>query len=424
MTAARCLRDVDVILIDRTNHHVFQPLLYQVATAALSPSDIAWPLRTLFRSQPDVRVVMDDVLSIDRGARKVHLRHSAPIGFDALIVAPGSRHAYFGHDEWESFAPGLKTMADAVHLRERILRSFEEAERQRADTGSQNRLNFVIVGGGPTGVELAGSLLEIGRKAMGPDYPHLRLDDLSIILVEAGPRILPGFNPTLSANSLSALEGMGVTVKLNKPVTAVRADGVMLGNEWVASTNVIWAAGNKASPLLNTLGVDQDPCGRVNVQPDLTIPGDAWIFVIGDAARCLDRDGIPLPGIAPVAMNEGRYVAALINEELSPAHRSPFTYRDRGMLATIGRAQAVAQFGPIHASGFLAWALWCVVHIFFLIGLRNRVRVMTEWAWYYLTFKPGARLLCEQPAVRHNRSSKDQPGEITDEDHKPLPRAA
>lgn len=248
MTAARFLHDVDVVLIDRTNHHVFQPLLYQVATAALSPSDIAWPLRTLFRSQPNVRVVMDDVLSIDRTARIVRLRDSAPIAFDALIVAPGSRHAYFGHDEWESLAPGLKTMADAVHLRERMLLAFEVAERQRAETGTQNRLTFVIVGGGPTGVELAGSLIEIGRRAMGPDYPHLRMEDLSIVLVEAGSRVLPGFDPKLSAKARTVLERMGVTVKLNNPVSAVRSDGVVVGNEWVPSANVIWAAGNKASP--------------------------------------------------------------------------------------------------------------------------------------------------------------------------------
>ncbi|HRI39956.1 MAG TPA: FAD-dependent oxidoreductase, partial [Nitrospira sp.] len=224
--------------------------------------------------------------------------------------------------------------------------------------------------------------------------------------VEAGSRILPGFTPILSAKALTVLEQMGVTIKLNKSVTEVRADGVMLGDEWIASSNVIWAAGNKASPLLKTLGVDLDLYGRVNVQPDLTIPGDPWLFVIGDAAHCLDRDGIPLPGIAPVAMNEGRYVAELINLEISPVQRTPFLYRDRGMLATIGRGQAVAQFGPIRASGFLAWALWCIVHVFFLIGLRNRVRVMTEWAWYYLTFQPGARLLCEQPAHRRPPSMK------------------
>ncbi|HWV47151.1 MAG TPA: NAD(P)/FAD-dependent oxidoreductase [Nitrospira sp.] len=411
MTAARFLRDAEVILIDRTNHHVFQPLLYQVATAALSPSDIAWPLRTLFRSQSNVRVVMDDVMAINRTARVVQLRDSAPISFDALIVAPGSRHAYFGHDEWEALAPGLKTMADAVHLRERMLLAFEVAERQRAETGAQNRLTFVIVGGGPTGVELAGSLLEIGRKAMGPDYPHLRLEDLSIILVEAGPRILSGFDAKLSAKALTVLERMGVTIKLNHPVTAVRPDGVMVGNEWVPSTNVIWAAGNKASPLLNTLAVPQDSCGRVKVQLDLTIPNEPWIFVIGDAAHCLGRDGKPLPGIAPVAMREGRYVADLINQDRGPDQRPLFTYTDRGMLATIGRAQAVAQIGPVHTSGFLAWALWCIVHIFFLIGLRNRVRVMSEWTWYYLTFKPGARLLCEQPSVQHHMPTKGYVGD-------------
>lgn len=397
MTAARCLRDAEVVLIDRTNHHVFQPLLYQVATAALSPGDIAWPLRTLFRSQPNVRVVMDDVLSIDLAARMVRMRESAPITFDALVVAPGSRHAYFGHDEWEALAPGLKTMADAVHLRERMLLAFEEAERQRAETGAQDRLTFVIVGGGPTGVELAGSLLEIGRRAMGPDYPHLRLEDLSIILVEAGPRILPGFDTTLSAKAATALSRMGVTIKLNSPVSVVQADGAMVGQEWIPSTNIIWAAGNRASPLLNTLSTPQDTNGRVKVRADLTIPDDPWIFVIGDAAHYPGSDGKPLPGVAPVAMQQGRYVADLIHRNLVPEQRPAFVYADRGMLATIGRAQAVAQFGSIRASGLAAWLMWCILHIFFLIGFRNRIRVMLEWIWYYLTFKPGAGLLIEQP---------------------------
>jgi NADH dehydrogenase len=416
LTVARSLRHADVVLIDRANHHLFQPLLYQVATAALSPSDIAWPLRTLFRSQSNVRVVMDDVVSIDRTARMVRLQDSAPIAFDTLIAAPGSRHAYFGHDEWEAMAPGLKTIADAIQLRERMLLAFEHAERQRAETGVQNRLTFVIVGGGPTGVELAGSLVEIGKKAMGPDYPHLRLEDLSILLVEAGPRILPGFDPKLSAKAAGTLAHMGVTVKLNNPVSVVRADGVIVGNEWVPSSNVIWAAGNKASPLLNTLGAPQDSYGRVKVRADLTIPDEPWIFVIGDSAHCLGQDGKPLPGIAPVAMQEGRYVATLINQELAPEQRSPFVYTDRGMLATIGRAQAVAQIGPVHISGFLAWALWCMVHIFFLIGFRNRVRVMSEWAWFYLTFKPGARLLFGQSADFGNRSSQGHPHESATDD--------
>ena len=407
LTVARSLRHADVTLIDRTNHHVFQPLLYQVATAALSPGDIAWPLRTLFRSQRNVRVMMDDVVSVDRTARMVNLRNNSPIVFDILVVAPGSRHAYFGHDEWESVAPGLKTMTDAVQLREKMLLAFEEAERRRTSTGARSQLTFVIVGGGPTGVELAGALAELGRKAMGPDYPHLRLEDLSIMLVEAGPRILPGFDAELSAKAAAALTRMGVMIKLRNPVSAVHADGVRVGQEWIPSTNVIWAAGNRASPLLNTLSAPQDSFGRIKIRPDLTIPDDPWIFVIGDAAHCVGHDGKPLPGVAPVAMQQGRYVANLIDHDVPLEQRSPFAYKDRGMLATIGRAQAVAQLGPIHASGLFAWLLWCVVHIFFLISFRNRLRVMSEWVWYYLTFKPGAKLIFERPATARSIPSTD-----------------
>ncbi len=393
LTAAQSLRDVDVWLIDRTNHHLFQPLLYQVATAALSPGDIAWPLRTILRRHPHVRVVMDEVLSIDRAARLVQLRESAPVAFDVLIVAPGSRHSYFGHDAWEQSAPGIKTLADAVYLREKMLLAFEEAERRRVVAGAGDRLNFVIVGGGPTGVELAGALAELGRKAMGPDFPNLCLDDLAILLVEGGSRILPGFTPDLSAKAAAALERKGVTIRLNSPVSEIRADGVVIGSEFIRSTNVIWAAGNMASPLLNSLAAPQDESGRINVQPDLTIPGDPWIFVIGDAAHCADADGNPLPGVAPVAVQQGRYAAMLIREETAPDQRLPFVYADWGMLATIGRAQAVAQIGRLHLSGLVAWLLWCLVHIYLLIWFRSRVRVMAEWIWYYLTFKPGARII-------------------------------
>ena len=407
LTAARFLYHADVVLIDRTNHHLFQPLLYQVASAALPEGDIAWPLRTLFRSRPHVRVVMDEVVTIDRTAKLVRLRDSPPVDFDALIVAPGARHAYFGHEEWETFAPGLKTMSDAVRLREKLLRAFEEAERQRAATDAHYPLTFVIVGGGPTGVELAGALAEIGRKAMGPDFPSLQLNDLSILLVEGGPRLLPAFAPHLSVKAVKGLEHMGVTVKLNSLVSDVRADGVMIGSEWVRSTNVIWAAGNKASPLLKTLSVPQDPSGRVKVGPDLTIPDDPWIFVIGDAAHCPNGNGTALPGLAPVAMQQGRYVADLINQAQSPEQRRPFLYKNRGILATIGRAQAVAQFGPLHMSGVLAWFIWCFAHIFFLIGFRNRIRVISEWMWFYLTFKPGARLIFDQPDTRPQEPAAD-----------------
>jgi NADH dehydrogenase len=408
LTAAQSLRNAEVVLIDRTNHHLFQPLLYQVATAALSAGDIAWPLRTIFRGQPHVHVTMDTVLSIDRAARVIRLQDTPPIVFDILIVAPGSRHSYFGHDAWEHSAPGLKTLADAVQLREKMLLAFEEAARRRTASHTQDRLTFVIVGGGPTGVELAGALAEIGRKAMGPDFPTLRLDDLAILLVEGGSRILPGFSPDLSAKAATALEHMGVTVKLNSPVSDIRSDGVMIGNEFVRSTNIIWAAGNRASPLLTSLAVPQDGSGRIKVQPDLTIPGDPWIFVIGDAAHCVGSDGTPLPGLAPVAMQQGHYVATVIRKETPPEQRRPFVYADRGMLAAIGRAQAVAQIGPLHFSGLAAWLLWCVVHIFFLIGFRNRVRVMSEWMWYYLTFKPGARVIYElpQPSTEGEKSSQ------------------
>ena len=402
LTAAKSILHADVVLIDRTNHHLFQPLLYQVATAALSPGDIAWPLRTMFRAQPNVHVVMDEVIAIDRSTRLVAVRNGPPIAFDILVVAPGSRHAYFGHDDWEPFAPGLKTMTDAVRLREKMLFAFEEAERRRAATGTHEPLTFVIVGGGPTGVELAGALAEIGRKAMGPDFPSLRLDDMSILLVEGGPRILPGFNEDLSAKASTALARMGVTVRLKSLVNEVRENGVQIGEEFVPSTSIIWAAGNIASPLLNTLSVPQDASGRVNVQPDLTIPGDPWIFVVGDGAHCVGVEGKPLPGLAPVAIQQGRYVADVIQHDTAPSERRPFVYVDRGMLATIGRARAVAQIGRLHVSGLFAWLLWCIVHIFFLIGVRSRIRVMSEWLWYYITFKPGARLLFEQPVLLYN----------------------
>ena len=409
LTAAQSLRHADVVLIDRTNHHLFQPLLYQVATAALSPGDIAWPLRTIFRRHPQVCVVMDEVLSIDPVAHVVRLRDSAPIAFDVLIVAPGSRHSYFGHEAWEPFAPGLKTLADAVRLREKMLLAFEEAERRRIATGTQERLIFVIVGGGPTGVELAGALAEIGRKAMGPDFSNLCLDDLAILLVEGGTRILPGFKADLSAKATAALERMGVTIKLNSPVSDIRADGVMIGNEFVRSTHITWAAGNRASPLLASLAVPRDSSDRIKVQPDLTIPGDPWIFVIGDAAHCVGPGGNPLPGLAPVAMQQGRYVAMVVQEETAQEQRRPFVYADRGMLATIGRAQAVAQIGLLRLSGLMAWLLWCVVHIFFLIGFRNRLRVISEWIWYYLTFKPGARIIYQLPRQPREEERRSQP---------------
>lgn len=395
LTAAQSLRGsgLEVVLIDRTNHHLFQPLLYQVATAALSPSDIAWPLRTIFRSRTNVQVVMDEVQTIDRVGRQVVLAEGGAIPFDALIVSPGSRHSYFGHNEWEAHAPGLKTLTDALTLRERLLLSFEKAEQLKGAAEAQRYLTFVIVGGGPTGVELAGALAEIGRKAMTPDYPSLRSASLKILLLEGTERILSAYPLVLSAKAQWALQAMGVTVMLNTKVVDVTPRGVSTGREFIETANVIWAAGNTASSLIQSLKTPVDSAGRAIVRSDLTIPDDPWIFVIGDAACCLGADGKPLPGLAPVAMQEGRYVARVIAKGIPPDRREPFRYVDRGMMTTIGRAKAIAQLGPVKLSGLPAWLIWCVVHIFFLIGVRNRFRVMSEWIWYYLTFRPGARLI-------------------------------
>ncbi len=395
LAAARALHRLkhDIILIDRANHHLFQPLLYQVATAALSPGDIAWPLRTLFRSQRNIRVMLDEVRGINRADHRLELRDREPISYGELILAPGSRHSYFGHGEWEANAPGLKTLPDALELRERMLMAFEKAERLKGTPEAREELTFVIVGGGPTGVELAGALAEIGQKAMAPDFKVLENTACHILLVEGGPRILDAFPPELSRRAQRALESLGVRVLLNRRVQQVTSQGVLAGSEFIRSAHVIWAAGNVASPLLKSLNMPLDSAGRVIVRPDLSLNGDPWVFVIGDAANCSGSEGKPLPGLAAVAMQEGRYVGEIIGRDIPAGEREAFVYQDRGILATIGRAKAVAQFGPLSLSGVTAWLVWCFVHIFFLIGFRNRFRVMFEWIWYYLTFKPGARLI-------------------------------
>ncbi len=395
LAAARGLHRMkgQVILIDRMNHHLFQPLLYQVATAALSPADIAWPLRTLLRSQANVRIMMDEVRGIERSARRIELRNGGPVAYSSVVLAPGARHSYFGHSQWEEDAPGLKTLPDALEIRERILMAFEKAERLKDPSESRDELTFVIVGGGPTGVELAGALAEIGRRAMTPDFPVLHRAPCRILLIEGGPRILEGFPSALSRRAQASLENLGVTVLLNRRVQDVTSKGVLAGSEFIRSAHVIWAAGNVASPILASLGAPLDSSGRVVVESDLSLKEDPWVFVIGDAAHCLSAEHTPLPGLAAVAMQEGRYVAEIIAGCISEGQREPFRYRDRGILATIGRAEAVARFGPLSLSGVVAWLVWCFVHIFFLIGFRNRARVMFEWIWYYVTFKPGARLI-------------------------------
>ncbi len=399
LAVARALADapVEITLIDRRNHHLFQPLLYQVATAALSPADIAWPLRTLFRGQQNIRITLGEVTKIDRAARCVLLSETAPIPYDRLILAPGARHAYFGHEDWEMHAPGLKTIPDALELRERMLMAFEQAQQAGDAQRASDYLTFVIVGGGPTGVELAGALMEIGRRAMAPDFPVLHRAEFRVILIEGGGRILEAFPPDLSGKAQMALEALGVTVMVNCRVHDVTGHGVLAGAQFIRTANVLWAAGNIASPILRSLDVPLDQTGRVRVERDLSLPGDPWTFVIGDAAHCESPEGRALPGVAPVAMQEGCYVAGLIAHDIRKEHRRFFRYRDRGMLATIGRAKAVARFGPVSSSGLVAWLAWSFIHIFFLIGFRNRFRVMVEWIWYYITFKPGARLIYGKP---------------------------
>lgn len=395
LTAAQCLREanVEIVLIDRTNHHLFQPLLYQVATAALSPADIASPLRSILRGQRNVRVVMGEVIAVDRERRVVELTEGEAIPFEFLIVAPGSRHFYFGKDEWEPFALGLKTLSDALKIRERLILSFERAERVLHTSGAQKYLTFVIVGGGPTGVELAGALAQIAREAMLLDFPALRAEDFTILLLESGECILPSFAPSLRAKAKQFLEQLGVVVKLNTTVTEVNESGVFIGKTLIETVNVIWAAGNRASRMLESLKAPMDRQGRVIVQKDLTISGDPFIFVIGDAACHYDDRNLALPALAPVAMQQARYVAGVIKNNIPLGKRDAFVYLDRGSMTAIGRAKAVAEIGSFRVSGLAAWVLWALVHIFFLIGFRNRIRVMSEWIWYYFTYKPGAQLI-------------------------------
>lgn len=395
LTVAQSLvrADVEIVLVDRTNHHVFQPLLYQVATAALSPADIASPLRTILRSQQNVQVIMDEARAVDRGSRSVILADGDAVRFDQVVVAPGSRQSYFGREDWRPFAPGLKTLDDALAIREHLIRSFERADRIPNRAEAKPWLTFLIVGGGPTGVELAGALAEIAREAIVRDFPRLRRDEVAILLLEGDDRLLPGFASRLGEYAKTSLEKMGVDVRLNARVTEVTEKGVYVQDRFIESVNIIWAAGNTASPLLESLKTPLDHQGRVMVEPDLSLPEDPSVFVIGDAACVHDQQGNVLPALAPVAMQEARYVAKVIRAGTTRRNRHPFVYRNRGTLAAIGRAKAVAEIGRLRLSGLAAWLLWSFVHIFFLIGFRNRVRVMSEWIWYYFTYKPGAQLI-------------------------------
>ena len=402
LTAARALAGAParVTVVDRRNHHLFQPLLYQVATAALSPGDIAYPIRSVLRRQANTVVLLADVVSVDPAAREVVLA-DGHIGYDYLVLAAGARHSYFGHDDWEGAAPALKTLEDALEMRRRILFAFEKAEREPDAAKRRTLLTFVIVGGGPTGAELAGAIAEISRHVLASDFRAIDARQARVVLLEAGPRILPAFPEELSAKAAEALGRLGVEVRTARAVTAIRPGVVEIGPERVEAETILWAAGVAASPLARTLGAPLDRAGRVLVQPDLTVPGHPEVFVIGDLAALSDRAGKPLPGVAPVAIQQGRHAARNIERALRGQELLAFRYRDKGNLAVLGRAAAVADLPRIRMSGFAAWVVWCFVHILYLIGFRNRFLVMFEWAWAYLTWQRGARLITEGAGKRH-----------------------
>ncbi|MGH7301882.1 MAG: NAD(P)/FAD-dependent oxidoreductase [Candidatus Rokuibacteriota bacterium] len=392
--AARALagRAVRVTLLDRRNHHLFQPLLYQVATAALNASDIAAPLRSVLRRARNVTVLLAEVERVDLAARRLGLDRGE-IGYDALILAAGAGHSYFGHEDWEVFAPGLKSLEDALEIRRRVLLAYEAAERETDGAEQRALLTFVVVGGGPTGVELAGALAEISRQTIARDFRVIDPTKARIILLEGGGRLLASFPESLSRWAQEALERIGAEVRTGAIVTRVTADAVWLGGEQIRARTVLWAAGVAAAPLAHTLGVALDRAGRVPVGPDLSIPGHPDAFVIGDMSVCPDASGRPLPGLAPVAMQQGSRAADNVLRHLSGRPTRAFRYRDRGSMATIGRAAAVAVVGGVELSGVVAWLAWLFVHIVSLIGFRNRFLVLFEWAWAYLSWQRGARLI-------------------------------
>jgi NADH dehydrogenase len=408
---------VDVTVIDRRNYHLFQPLLYQVATAALSPADIAQPIRAVLRDQRNATVLLDEVIGVDVAARRVETRFGTDQSYDYLILATGSQYAYFGHDDWPRLAPGLKSIDDATLIRRRVLFAFEEAENVTDPEIRQRLLTFVLVGAGPTGVEMAGALVELAHASLSRDFRHINPHTAHILLVEAGPRVLSGFPERLAVFARHSLERMGVEVLLDTPIEAIDSHGAVANGKRIEAATVIWCAGVEASPVARWLGIVAGKGGRVRVAPDLSVPGHAEIFVIGDAACLTGPTGEPLPGLAPVAKQQGQYVgevvARLVRREPPPP---PFHYRDQGALATIGRHSAVADLGWIKLTGWVAWILWGIVHIFFLIGFRNRMAVFLNWIWAWLTYGRGARLItgdttpfaaAVKPAAR---AMSDKPG--------------
>ncbi|HEX3771300.1 MAG TPA: NAD(P)/FAD-dependent oxidoreductase [Polyangiaceae bacterium] len=403
LTATQALAGarVRVTLLDRTNHHTFQPLLYQIATAGLSPADIAQPIRSIVHQQENVTVLLGKAVGIDLAAKAVHLEDGEVLRWDFLIVACGAETSYFGHDEWRDVAPGLKSIADAVAVRTRVLVAFEVAERTENAALRDELLSFAVIGGGPTGVELAGAMAELSKFVLERDFRRIDPSATKVRLLEAGPRILPTFPEDLSASAVSQLHELGVEVRTNARVTRIEPGKVHLGDEVIPASVVVWAAGVRAQPLTATLGVPTDKMGRVLIEKDLSVPGQPDAFVIGDAARLDGDDGKPLPGVSPVAMQQARWVAKTIRGALAraPKPRKPFHYFDKGSLATIGRSRAIAQVDKMHLSGLLAWLVWLLVHIFYLIGFKNRIVVMFTWAWSYVTYRRGSRLVTAEPTA-------------------------
>lgn len=398
LNAARRLgsqRAVDVVLVDRSNHHLFQPLLYQVAMGGLSPAEIARPIRSVLSGHANIRVLQGHVTSIDLAERRVHGDFGA-LDYDYLLVATGAQHAYFGNEHWEPHAPGLKTLEQATEIRRRVLTAYELAERTDDPDVRRRQLTFVVVGGGPTGVELAGAIGEMSRFTLARDFRNVDPSLARVMLIEAGPRILPSFREDLARRAMRDLESLGVQVWTGGRVTHVDERGVDVGDERIEACTVLWAAGVRASKLGAELSAERDPQGRVPVGPDLSIAGYPEVFVLGDLAHVADEEGKTLPGIAPVALQQGRYVAQLILAELADGPRRPFSYLDKGQMATVGRSRALMQMGRFQLAGFGAWVAWLLIHIYYLSGFRNRLFVLMQWAHAYLTFSRGARLIVEK----------------------------
>jgi NADH dehydrogenase len=386
--------DVDVLLIDRRNHHLFQPLLYQVATASLSPSEIAWPIRHILRKQRNVRVIMATVTGIDVAKRQVLIEDGAPEPYDSLIVATGAQHAYFGNDQWEEFAPGLKTLEDATAIRRKLLLAFEAAEREFDPRKRRALLTFAIIGAGPTGVEMAGAISELGRASLAGQFQTIAPEDLRVVLIEGADRVLLNFKQELSAYALKSLEDLGVEVELGQMVKAIDEDGVSFGEKRLATKTVIWAAGVAASPAAKWLGAEADRSGRVKVSPDLSVPGHPEIFVVGDTASITRPDGKPVPGVAPAAKQAGAHAARAVLRQIAGDNtRKPFAYDHAGDLATIGKQAAVIDFGWLTLKGWFAWWVWGIAHIYFLVDVKNRIFVAMSWLWIYLTGQRSARLI-------------------------------